>query len=384
MRVRRHRCKSCQEKHQHRSPPPPSLPSSPSPPHPLPLFGREAAVGHPLSSIERAAAVTLTRIGETQKEAAQWLGCTRQTVSHWQHTFVETGEVKDAPRSGRPRETTELEDVALVAAAVADPELTPPVLKQEVQPDVSPHTISRRLDEAILFGRVEQRKRDYTDEDRRKRLSFAEGYKRWKEEDWDRVLFADEANIEGVGGKSGGRQWVRRPPGTEEALKSEYTKHKEAHPVKLNVWACFSGRGLGYCCIFEETLDGPDLKRILNTHLLPSARLLFNQDPPEPWWLLQDNAPTHTSKVVKEWLHNHGVNCLDFPSYSPDLNPIENLWADIERRVNERAPTTIEELQDMIAEEWAATSPELLKKLAHSMTKRCKAVISVQGEHIRY
>jgi hypothetical protein len=198
------------------------------------------------------------------------------------------------------------------------------------------------------------------------------------------VLFADEAIIEGKGGKSGGRHWVRRPPGTMEAIKPEYTSDKQAHPVKLNVWACFSGRGLGYCCIYSESLDGPDLKRILNTHLLPSARLLFNQHPPEPWWLLQDNAPTHTSTVVKAWLHNHGVSCLDFPPYSPDLNAIENVWSDIERRVNERGPRTVEELQDVIAEEWAATSPQLLKTLAHSMIKRCKAVISVQGEHIRY
>jgi hypothetical protein len=338
VRVRRHRCVGCQEKHQS-APPPSSSPSPTSPPPlPPPLFGREPSVGHPLSSIERAAAVTLTRIGETQQHTAERIGCTRQTVSHWQHTFAETGEVKDAPRGGRPRETTELE----------------------------------------------QRKRDYTDEDRRKRLSFAEGYKNWKEDDWDRVLFADEAIIEGKGGKSGGRHWVRRPPGTMEAIKPEYTRDKQAHPVKLNVWACFSGRGLGYCCIYNESLDGPGLKRILNTHLLPSARLLFNQHPPEPWWLLQDNAPTHTSTVVKTWLHNHGVSCLDFPPYSPDLNAIENVWSDIERRVNERGPRTVEELQDMIAEEWAATSPQLLKTLAHSMIKRCKAVISVQGEHIRY
>ena len=39
------------------------------------------------------------------------------------------------------------------------------------------------------------------------------------------------------------------------------------------------------------------------------------------WWLLQDNDPKHKSKEVQTWLHNHGVSVLDFPPYSPDLNP---------------------------------------------------------------
>jgi transposase len=381
---RHRRCLSCREKARKPSTPLPSLPSPLPPPPPPPLFGREAAVGHPLSSIERTAAVTLTRIGETQQQAAEQLGCSRQTVSHWQRTFEATGEVRDAPRSGRPRETTELEDTALVASSVADPDLTPRALRQELHLDVSSATVDRRLKEAVLFGRVKQKKREFMDEDRRKRLSFAEGYKKWTEEQWERVLFADEAIIEGAGGSSGGRRWVRRPPGSREAFKHEYCTDKQAHPVKLHVWACFSARGLGYCYISEETLDGKRLKRILDTHLLASAQLHFNQDPPEPWWLLQDNAPTHTSRAVQQWLHNHGVSCLDFPPYSPDLNPIENLWVNVEKRVEERAPKTVEELQNIIAEEWKNTSKSLLQKLAHSMPKRCQAVIEAHGDHTRF
>lgn len=384
---RHRRCLSCREKA--RTPPAPPSPSPapaipPSPPLPPPLFGREASVGHPLSPIERLAAVTLCRIGETQQQAADRLGCSRHTVSHWKRTFESTGEVVAAPRSGRPRLTTELQDIALVTASVADPHLTPRDLKQELQFDVSPHIIDRRLSEAVLFGRVAQRKRRLEEEEIRKRLSFADGYKNWTEDQWETVLFADEAIIEGAGGKCSGRQWVRRPPGTLEAFKPEYCVDKQAHPMKLNVWACFSGRGLGYCHIFEENTDARLLKHILNNHLLPSAKLLFKQEPPESWWLLQDNAPTHKSRMVQEWLFNHGVQLFDFPPYSPDLNPLENLWADIEKRVAARAPKTVEELQDVIAEEWQNTDGTLLQKLAHSMPKRCQAVIDAKGHHIHF
>jgi transposase len=87
---------------------------------------------------------------------------------------------------------------------------------------------------------------------------------------------------------------------------------------------------------------------------------------------------------VQDWLFNHGVRLIDFPPYSPDLNPIENLWADIEQRVAARAPKTIEELQDVITEEWQNTDGTLLQKLAHSMPKRCQAVIDAKGHHIHY
>ena len=57
---------------------------------------------------------------------------------------------------------------------------------------------------------------------------------------------------------------------------------------------------------------------ILNTCLLPSARRLF---PDGSWWFLQDNDPKHKSRVVQRLLFTHGVQCIDFPPYSPDLNP---------------------------------------------------------------
>jgi hypothetical protein len=240
------------------------------------------------------------------------------------------------------------------------------------------------LQEAELLARVALKKKQLTDEEKRKRLSFAGGYSSWSEDDWDKVLFADEATVEGAGTRSCGRIWVRRAKGTKEALKSEHCAGTVQHPVKVGVWGCFSGRGLGYSYIYNENMNKKLMKSVLSTHLIPSAQLLFKQDPPEPWWLLQDNAPTHSAHLVQHWLHNHGIALIDFPPYSPDLNPIENLWQDIEKRVEARGPTELELLQDVVAEEWAKTPTEFLRKLAHSMPKRCRLVIEAQGDYIHY
>ena len=77
---------------------------------------------------------------------------------------------------------------------------------------------------------------------------------------------------------------------------------------------------------------------------------------------------------------------LDFPPYSPDLNPIENLWAVLARAVEQRPPDTMEELQDRVAEEWDKVDKDkaLLRSLVHSMPQRCAAVIEAQGWHTKY
>jgi transposase len=374
VRRRYRHCKDCRDKIRN------ALLLTRPPPPPVPLFDRTPSSLAHLTEVERAAAVALRRLGQKQEEAAEHIGCSRQTVAHWEHTYAERGDVHDGARSGRPRLTSDLEDTALVVASVAEPFDTPHRLKRKLELDVSPRTLDRRLIGAGLPGRVVQHKKKFSDEERRKRLAFAEGYKDWTEQQWESVLFADETSVRGAG--FSGQQWVRRPVG--EALNPDYMADKKAHPVKLHMWGCFCARGPGYCYIFNENLDAKLLKQILDEHLIPSAHLHYREDPPEPWSFLQDNDPKHRSRLVQEWLHNHGVQCLDFPPYSPDLNPMEHVWADIARRVERQQPSTMETLQDVVAEEWTATPLDFLRTLAHSMPKRCKAVIEARGEHTRF
>jgi uncharacterized coiled-coil protein SlyX len=152
------------------------------------------------------------------------------------------------------------------------------------------------------------------------------------------------------------------------------------------VWACFCASGQGYCHIFNDKLDKHLYKRILSENLLPSAALHFSLAPPlvEQWQFLQDNSPNHTANAVRNWLHNNGVSCIDFPPYSPDLNPIENLWAAMARRVEEFQCDTIEELQDVIAAEWDKIDGDYMRTLVHSMPTRCQVVIDAKGWHTKY
>ncbi|CAJ0923267.1 unnamed protein product [Ranitomeya imitator] len=66
----------------------------------------------------------------------------------------------------------------------------------------------------------------------------------------------------------------------------------------------------------------------------------------------QDNDPKHTAKITKEWLQNNSVTILDWPSQSPDLNPIEHLWRDQKMAVHQRSPSNLTELERICKEEW--------------------------------
>jgi transposase len=79
-----------------------------------------------------------------------------------------------------------------------------------------------------------------------------------------------------------------------------------------------------------------------------------------------DNDPKHTSKVVAKWLKDNKVKVLERPSQSPYLNPIENVWAELEKRVRARMPTfklsytssvTLTQLHQLCQEEWAKIHP---------------------------
>ncbi len=91
----------------------------------------------------------------------------------------------------------------------------------------------------------------------------------------------------------------------------------------------------------------------------------------------QDNDPKHTAKITKEWLHNNSVTVLEWPSQSPDLNPIEHLWRDLKMAVHQRLPSNLTEL--ICKEEWQRIPKSRCEKLVASFPKKTHGCIKSKG-----
>ena len=122
-------------------------------------------------------------------------------------------------------------------------------------------------------------------------------------------------------------------------------------------------------------MDAPFYIKILQNHHLPAARQQYAQQ----WRFQQENDPKHASKVAKEFLDREVPKAIDWPSNSPDLNPMENMWSIQKRRVQERKPSDIDELET-IHEEWQKVDIHSVNNLTGSMKTRCLMIIDSGGE----
>ncbi len=101
--------------------------------------------------------------------------------------------------------------------------------------------------------------------------------------------------------------------------------------------------------------------------MLPSADQLFKD---ADFIFQQDLAPAHTAKSTKSWLNDHVVGALDWPANSPDLNPIENQWGIVKRKMRDTRPNNADELKSTFKATWASVPPQQCHKLITSMPRR--------------
>ncbi len=138
------------------------------------------------------------------------------------------------------------------------------------------------------------------------------------------------------------------------------------------IWAAMSSAGAGPLCFLKSTVNAAIYQEILEHFMLPSADKLFGD---ADFIFQQDLAPAHTAI---SWFNDHGVTVLDWPANSPDLNPIENLWGIVKRKMRDTRPNNADDLKATVKETWASIPPQQCHKLITSMPRRIEAVIKAK------
>ncbi len=153
------------------------------------------------------------------------------------------------------------------------------------------------------------------------------------------------------------------------------TPRTPSPPSNMEVETCFGCvfllRGQDNCTASKGRWTGPCTVRV---RALKMGRGCVFQ---------HDNDPKHTAKATKEWLKKKHIKVLEWPSQSPNLNPIENLWRELKVRVAKCQPRNLNDLERICKEEWDKIPPECANLVAN-YKKRLTSVIANKGFASKY
>lgn len=237
-------------------------------------------------------------------------------------------------------------------------------------------------------------------------MAWAKAHKDWKVEHWRKVVWSDESMIRMV---TSVPRKVWKAKG--EKISSDTIVKRFKSASQLMIWSMISGKGIGELYFVKDHMNSEQYTtKVIKETLVPQLKKWFptnysdapnrgTQTNAKYFRYMQDKAPCHASHVSISCLEKHKIPVLDWPSNSPDCNPIENVWHGLKQEVpemfaklkqaNERSDvkTTEKKLLELgINEVWH--SSELVKRTGKgcidSMLHRIKAVIAANGSWTKY
>ncbi len=208
---------------------------------------------------------------------------------------------------------------------------------------------------------------------KRRRFLWAKAHLKWTVAKWKTVLWSDESKFEVLFGKLG-RHVIRTKEDKDNPSCYQRSVQK---PASLMVWGCMSACGMGSLHIWKGTINAERYIQVLEQHMLPSRCRLFQG---RPCIFQHDNARPHTASITTSWLRRRRIQVLKWPACSPDLSPIENIWRIIKRKMRQRRPKTVEQLEACIRQEWDNIPIPKLEQLVSSVPRRLQTVIKRRGD----
>uniref|UniRef100_A0A8K9XYG5 Tc1-like transposase DDE domain-containing protein n=1 Tax=Oncorhynchus mykiss TaxID=8022 RepID=A0A8K9XYG5_ONCMY len=323
------------------------------------------------------------KAGFGYKKISQALNIPRSTVQAIILKWKEYQTTANLPRPGRPSKLSAHTRRRLIRDAVKRPMITLDELQRstaEVGDSVHRTTISHILHKSGLYGRVARRKPFLKDIHKKCCLKFATNHLGDTPNMWKKVLWSDETKIELFGNAT--MQNVMFGVKATQLITLN-TPSPLSNMVVAASWfgPAFLQQGQGRWLKLMGRWDGAKYRTILEENLMESAKDLRLG---RRFVFQQDNDPKHKAKSTMEWFKNKHIQVLEWPSQSPDLNPIGNLWKELKTAVHKCSPSNLTELELFCKEEWEKISVSRCAKLIETYPKRLTAVIAAKGGATKY
>jgi transposase len=302
------------------------------------------------------------------RDIAAELEINKSTVCLWIQRYKDQKNVERKEGSGRKRITSEEEDELIINEVKKNNLLTTSEIENNIKEilDVSQSTINRRLCEYGYDYKKPQKRPLLTVNQKYYRLKWA---KEHKKTNWDNIIFSDETSI--WKGVSNTKRWINSND------NNDYDKVVK-YPLKRQVWGSISKLFPSQIYIFDGNMNAIMYLNILENKLLPTCeknpKLIFQDD----------NDPKHRSNLIKNWKNEKQIKSLEWPSNSPDLNPVENVWALLKKKISKINTKTTEEFVEIIKQSWDNIKKESIDNIINSMPSRIDKIIANDGDLIDY
>ena len=223
------------------------------------------------------------------------------------------------------------------------------------------------LKKTLIFPRNQQ-----------KRVEFCEEYLNYGPAFWDTVIWSDETTVRQ---RPQGKELFVRVHSTEMNNFAEVNPQIHSGGFSVMFWGCFSKLGLGPLVALEGTMNSQNYIELLRDFVLPELNAAGRQ-----MVFRQDNAPCHKARIVMDYFAQNNIETLNWPPQSPDMNPIENLWAIIKAKRQKKygVPNTKLDLIDQIFDIWSNIDTTIVQNLANSANSRINEVLKLKGKVSKY
>lgn len=339
------------------------------------------------SEFTRGLIIGFHKCNRSYNQIAQELNMPVSTIQGIIKAYNDHGVEKPCKRTGRPKVFTERTKMAMIRTFRAAPFAPISLQHQHFVAggmEMSRTTFDRKMKELGFGSYSPAKKPALTDRHKVNRLKWCQDKADWTLDQWKSVVWSDESRFM-VAGNDGGIRVVRKEG--ERYLDQHILHTYKFGKGSVMVWGCFWAGGIGPLKTLTGNIDQDKYVDCLASEFLPWYEEI-TADTGKEFLFQEDGATCHTGAYATWYKKNRcDVDSFDFwPAQSPDLNPIEHLWAYISYKLRSKRGefANAAQLESFVRKTWNNIPPALLENLVSSMPDRCRAVIENNGGQTKY